>query len=160
MFDFFDYGATSSIEFKDVDAAKLRVQQYLEEKDQLKVWPTGYTMSLYEYVTDLRAPSTTRFYFLIGQEADRLAKMKNQAGQLVFGEPPKYESFQAYMLSAVEASQAALKREEDASLLSDLSKTYDKSVEDIKKAIDPRLSPLALGVVLVGGYFLFKRVTR
>ena len=36
----------------------------------------------------------------------------------------------------------------------------ESSVEDIKKAIDPRLSPLALGVVLVGGYFLFKRVTR
>lgn len=158
FFDFFDYGATSSIEYKDVDAARLKVQEYLETKDQLNQWSSGYTMALYDYVTQVQAPSTTRFYYLVAEEAERLTKIKDNTGQLLYGVPPKYDAFQAYMLSAVDASQAALKREEDANLVSVLEKTYDKTVGDVKKAADPRTNIYALGAVVLLGALLVSRL--
>ena len=158
FFDYFDYGATSSIEYKDVDAARLKVQEYLETKDQLKQWSSGYTMALYDYVTQLQAPSTTRFYYLVAEEAERLTKIKDNTGQLLYGVPKKYDAFQNYMLNAVEASQAALKREEDANLLSVLKKTYDKTVGDVKKAADPRTNIYALGAVVLLGALLVSRL--
>jgi len=158
MFDFFDYGATSSIEYKDVDAARLRLQQYFETKDNLKQWPTGYTMSLYEFVTYLKPPSAAQLYYQTAIEADRLTKLKDDKGELLFGVPPKYDKFQAYMLSAVQASEAASQRAEDAGLLSVLSKTYEKTAKEVQDAIDPRKNIYALGAVVLLGAFLFTRL--
>ena len=158
MFDFFDYGATSSIEYKDVDAARLKLQQYFETKDNLKKWPTGYTMSLYEFVTYLKPPSAAQLYYQTAIEADRLTKLKNSDGVLVFGEPPNYTKFQNYMLSAVQASESASQREQDAGLLEVLAKTYDKSVTDIKDAVDPRKNLYALGAVVLVGLFVASRL--
>mgnify|MGYP003134516830 FL=1 len=142
--DYFDYGATSSLEFKDSQAAKSYILKQIETANSVGKMNDLFAMSLYEYVKAI--PLTTpspEVYALTEAESVRLT---NVVGVPM---PVNYDKWLAFLGAAEDAASSAKTREEEATLGNVIKETAEQTAKDIK---NPKKNPLPFilgGLVLI-----------
>lgn len=149
--DEFDYGATSSLEFKDSQAAKSYILKQIQTGNSVGKMSDIFAIALYEFVKTL--PLTTppaEMYALTEAETIRLVNVVGIPA------PANYDKWLALLASAEDASGAAKDREKEATATNVFTKTATKSTTDARNLIDPRKSPIPW---IIGG-FIFLYLTR
>ena len=144
--DDFDYGATSSLEFKDSQAAKSYVLKQISTANTAGVMSDIFAMSLFEYVKTL--PITTpapEIYALTEAETIRLVNVVGIPA------PQNYDKWLAFLASAEDASLSAAGRAKEATFTNVVTGTTKQTVQDIKDTADPRKSPWPF---IIGGAVL------
>ena len=150
--DDFDYGAVSSLEFKDSQAAKSYILKQIKTANEVGKMSDIFAMALFESVKTI--PNTTpaaEIYALTEAETIRLV---NTVG---IPAPDNYDKWLAFLASAEDASLSAAGREQEATFSNVIGETAKKTKKDIKDKTDPRYSPwpwLIGGAVLL---FVLKR---
>ena len=147
----FDYGAISSLEFKDSQAAKSYILKQIETANSVGKMSDIFAIALYEYVKSI--PNTTKaseVYALTEAETIRLVNVVGIPA------PANYDKWLNFLASAEGASQSAADREKEATIGNVLGETAKKTKKDVEEKTDPRKSLIPW---IVGG-FLFLYLTR
>lgn len=150
--DFFDYGATSSLEFKDSQAAKSYILKQISTANQAGKMNDLFAMSLFEYVKSL--PITTpapEVYALTEAETIRLT---NVVGVPM---PVNFDKWLAFLAAAEEASLSALNREEEATVTNVLKETAKQTAKDAAEKANPKTNPIPFILGAAALYLLFRR---
>lgn len=144
--DEFDYGATSSLEFKDSQAAKSYILKQIQTANSVGKMSDIFAIALYEYVKTL--PLTTppaEMYALTEAETIRLVNVVGIPA------PANYDKWLSFLASAEDASGSAKEREKEATATNVFTQTAKKSKTDLQTLVDPRKSPVPW---IIGGLFL------
>jgi hypothetical protein len=150
--DFFDYGATSSLEFKDSQAAKSYILKQISTANQVGKMNDLFAMSLFEYVKSL--PITTpapEVYALTEAETIRLT---NVVGVPM---PVNFDKWLAFLAAAEEASLSALGREKEATFSNVLKETAKQTAKDAADKANPKKNPLPFILGAAALFLLFRR---
>jgi len=150
--DFFDYGATSSLEFKDSQAAKSYILKQISTANQVGKMNDLFAMSLFEYVKSL--PITTpapEVYALTEAETIRLT---NVVGVPM---PVNFDKWLAFLAAAEEASLSALGREKEATFTNVLKETAEQTGKDVADKANPKKNPIPFILGAAALYLLFRR---
>ena len=147
LVDFFDFGATSSLEFKDAQAAKSFILKQIETANSVGKMNDLFAMSLYEYVKQIpNSTPTPEIYALTEAESVRLT---NVVGVPM---PVNYDKWLAFLASAEDASSSAKTREEEATITNVLGETAKQSAQAAADLANPKKSPIPF---IVGGLVLY-----
>lgn len=134
--DDIDYGAVSSLEFKDSQAAKSYVLKQISTANSVGKMSDIFAMSLFEYVKTI--PITTpaaEMYALTEAETIRLVNVVGIPA------PDNYDKWLSFLASAEDASLSAAGRAKEATFSNVVSGATQQTVQDIKDTADPRKSP-------------------
>ena len=144
--DEFDYGAVSSLEFKDSQAAKSYILKQIKTANEVGKMSDIFAIALYEYVKTL--PITTpasEIYALTEAETIRLVTVVGIPA------PQNYDKWLAFLASAEDASLSAAGRAKEATFTNVVTGATQQTVQDVKDTADPRKSPWPF---IIGGALL------
>jgi hypothetical protein len=150
--DFFDFGAVSSLEFKDTQAAKSYILKQIETANGVGKMNDLFAMSLFEYVKSI--PITTpapEVYALTEAETIRLT---NVVGVPM---PVNFDKWLAFLAAAEEASLSALGREKEATFTNVLRETAKQTAKDAADKANPKKNPVPF---IIGGIALYLLIRR
>jgi len=142
----FSYGATSSLEYKNSEAAIQNVLRQIIEANKAGKMGDLFAVSIFEYVKMLPlAAAPFEIYALTEAESLRLT---NVVGVPM---PVNFDKWIMWLGSAESAALSATQRTETATASQVFTQTVDQTSDTLKKAIDPKRSPIPF---IVGGLFL------
>ena len=150
--DFFDFGAVSSLEFKDTQAAKSYILKQINTANNVGKMNDLFAMSLFEYVKSLPIETMpSEVYALTEAESIRLTN--------VVGVPMtvNYDKWLAFLAAGQEASSSAKKREKEATIGSVLGETAKETRADLENKLNPKKNPIPF---IIGGIALYLLIRR
>ena len=144
----FDYGAVSSLEFKDSQAAKSYILKQIQTANEVGKMSDIFAMALYESVKSIPISTpASQIYALTEAETIRLVQTVGIPA------PDNYDKWLAFLTSAEDAALSATERAKTATASNVFSETAKKTAKDAKDKADPGKSfiPWIIG----GGLLLF-----
>jgi len=150
--DFFNFGATSSLEFKDSQASKSYILKQISTANQIGKMNDLFAMSLFEYVKALPiSTNAAEIYALTEAESIRLT---NVVGVPM---PVNYDKWLAFLAAGEEASRSAIVREDEATISSVIGETVKQTADDVAKKANPKTNPIPF---IIGGLALYLVLRR
>ncbi len=146
--DEFDYGAVSSLEFKDSQSAKSYILKQIQTANSVGKMSDIFAIALFEYVKTLPLSTpAAEMYALTEAETIRLVNVVGIPA------PANYDKWLAFLASAENAAGAAKERAGTATATNVFSETAKKSTQEAKDLADPRKSPWPW--IIGGAIFLY-----